>query len=83
MTDNSQDNDRATPKTEETGKIERLHGLDRSGLGEKGWAEVPDDLIGGHPELETTPKPGPGGLNGPQPTTDPATGAVADTDKDD
>lgn len=27
----------------------RLHGADRSGLGEKGWAEIPDDQIG-HPD---------------------------------
>jgi hypothetical protein len=24
----------------------RLHGADRSGLGDKGWSETPDDLIG-------------------------------------
>ncbi len=27
----------------------RLHGADRSGLGEKGWAELSEDLIG-HPD---------------------------------
>jgi hypothetical protein len=60
-----------------------LAGADRSGLGEKGWAEVPEDLIGGHPELEAVPKSGPDGdLNGPQPDTDPATGAsVGKTEK--
>jgi hypothetical protein len=26
----------------------RLHGADRSGLGSRGWAEVPEDLVG-HP----------------------------------
>jgi hypothetical protein len=25
---------------------DRLHGADRSGLGDKGWSETPDDLIG-------------------------------------
>jgi hypothetical protein len=29
--------------------VHRLHGADRSGLGEKGWAELPDDLVG-HPD---------------------------------
>jgi len=24
----------------------RLHGADRSGLGDKGWSETPDDLVG-------------------------------------
>jgi hypothetical protein len=66
----------AAPRTDETGKIERLHGLDRGGLGDKGWAEVPDDLIGGHPELETAPREGAGGVNGPQPATDLKTGAA-------
>jgi hypothetical protein len=57
--------------------IAPLHGVDRGGLGEKGWAEVPEDLVGGHPELEESAPSGPkGGLNGPQPATDPATGAV-------
>ena len=27
----------------------RLHGADRAGLGDKGWDETPDDLIG-HPD---------------------------------
>jgi|GEM_PF-3012461 len=27
----------------------RLHGADRSGLGDKGWAEIPDDQVG-HPD---------------------------------
>jgi hypothetical protein len=70
--------DHATsPRTDETGKIEKLHGADRSGLGEKGWAEAPADRIGGHPELETAPDPAAGGgLNGPQPETDLETGAT-------
>ena len=69
--------DTTPPRTDETRKIEKLHGLDRGGLGEKGWAEVPGDLIGGHPELETAPKAGEtGGLNGPQPETDLTTGAA-------
>lgn len=32
----------------------RLHGADRSGLGEKGWAEVPEDGIG-HPDDTNIP----------------------------
>jgi hypothetical protein len=65
------------PRNDDTRKVQKLHGLDRGSLGEKGWAEVPDDLIGGHPELETAPKPDQsGGLNGPQPETDLTTGAV-------
>jgi hypothetical protein len=61
----------------EVDPIAPLHGVDRSGLGEKGWAEVPEDLIGGHPEMEEPPRSGPDGrLNGPQPETDPATGAA-------
>lgn len=68
--------ERAVPKGEDIEQIGRLHGLDRSGLGAKGWAEVPADRIGGHPELEAVPAAGPDGdLNGPQPETDPATGA--------
>jgi hypothetical protein len=71
-------NDNPTPpRPDETRKIEKLHGADRSGLGEKGWAEVPDDKIGGHPELETAPdRASGGGLNGPQPETDRETGAA-------
>lgn len=58
-------------------RIAPLHGLDRTGLGEKGWAEVPEDLIGGHPELDEPAREGPdGALNGPQPEMDPVTGAV-------
>ncbi|MGH6950602.1 MAG: hypothetical protein ACREH4_07000 [Vitreimonas sp.] len=54
-----------------------VHGADRGGLGEKGWAEVPDDLVGGHPEVETPARVGPdGALNGPQPAMDPVTGAA-------
>jgi hypothetical protein len=33
----------------------RLHGADRSGLGEKGWAEVTEDLIG-HPDDTNVPQ---------------------------
>ncbi|MGD9981923.1 MAG: hypothetical protein AB7H66_07060 [Hyphomonadaceae bacterium] len=33
----------------------RLHGADRSGIGQKGWAEVPDDLIG-HPDDTNVPR---------------------------
>jgi len=72
---------KASPQTDQIERVEKLHGLDRSGLGEKGWAEVPEDRIGGHPELETAPSPdGTGGLNGPQPETDLATGAAKTTD---
>lgn len=68
---------KAAPKTDQTERVEKLHGLDRSGLGEKGWSEVPADRIGGHPELETAPDPEQGGgLNGPQPKTDLETGAA-------
>jgi hypothetical protein len=81
MTDHPK-HDSVAPQTDQTKHIEPLHGADRSGLGEKGWAEVSDDLIGGHPELETVPDAGVGGLNGPQPETDPATGAAgADEEK--
>jgi hypothetical protein len=31
-----------------------LHGADRSGLGEKGWAEVAEDRIG-HPDNTNVP----------------------------
>jgi hypothetical protein len=72
------------PRTDETRKIEKLHGADRSGLGEKGWSEVPADLVGGHPELETAPDPkAGGGLNGPQPETDLNTGAAKEPGRDD
>ncbi|MFZ2029669.1 MAG: hypothetical protein WAU68_05115 [Vitreimonas sp.] len=68
--------DLAAPKTDDTQAIAPLAGADRSGLGAKGWSEAPEDRIGGHPELEIAPKSGPdGGLNGPQPETDPKTGA--------
>lgn len=68
---------KSTPKTDDVSHVAPLSGLDRSGLGEKGWAEVPEDRIGGHPELETVPDPcAGGGLNGPQPEMDPKTGAV-------
>lgn len=63
--------ERAARRTDDTTKVAKLHGADRSGLGKEGWAEVPEDLIGGHPELETAPDPkSGGGLNGPQPGTD-------------
>jgi hypothetical protein len=69
--------DAAAPKTDDIEAIAPLSGVDRSGLGEKGWAEVPADRIGGHPELETAPKsPADGDLNGPQPETDLRTGAA-------
>lgn len=69
--------DVAAPRTDDVEAISPLSGADRSGLGEKGWAEVPADRNGGHPELETTPQsPGEGGLNGPQPETDLRTGAA-------
>jgi len=32
----------------------RLHGADRSGLGQDGWAEVPEDRIG-HPDDTNVP----------------------------
>jgi hypothetical protein len=67
--------DAAAPKTDDVKAVRPLSGSDRGGLGEKGWAEAPEDRIGGHPELETTTKPGAGGLNGPQPDVDPKTGA--------
>jgi len=74
MTEQDETTRAAAPQVD---PIAPLHGLDRSGLGEKGWAEVPEDLIGGHPEVEEPPRSGPkGGLNGPQPAMDPATGAV-------
>lgn len=58
-------------KDEDITRVPPLSGLDRSGLGEKGWAEVPEDRIGGHPELEHAPRTGPhGGLNG-DPADDP------------
>ncbi len=69
--------DESAPKTDDVDEIAPLSGVDRSGLGQKGWAEVPEDRIGGHPELETARKSGPeGGLNGPQPTTEVKTGAA-------
>lgn len=69
--------DTTTRRTDEIDRIEKLHGADRGELGEKGWAEAPNDLIGGHPELETAPDPdNGGGLNGPQPDTDVFTGRV-------
>lgn len=58
-----------------------VHGADRGGLGEKGWAEVPEDLIGGNPEVEAPARVGPdGALNGPQPEMDPVTGAAKVSD---
>lgn len=32
----------------------KVHGADRSGLGDKGWAEVQPDRIGGRPVIEDT-----------------------------
>lgn len=66
------------PPDEQTHRVAPLHGSDRSGLGRDGWAEVADDLIGGHPELDTVPDgDGPNGaINGPQPKMSPKTGAV-------
>jgi hypothetical protein len=45
------------PRGRETvpGAQHRLHGADRSGLGEKGWAEVGEDRIG-HPEDTNVPR---------------------------
>jgi hypothetical protein len=72
------------PRTDETRQIEKLHGADRSGLGDKGWSETPADRVGGHPELETAPDPDAGGgLNGPQPATDVETGAAKPLRRDD
>lgn len=36
----------STPDRRETPEQKRLHGSDRSGLGNKGWSETPDDLAG-------------------------------------
>lgn len=44
--------DPPVPKTDDVAGEYPLHGADRSGLGDKGWAETPEDRIGGHPELE-------------------------------
>jgi len=33
----------------------RLHGADRAGLGDKGWAEVPDDRVG-DPDRTNVPR---------------------------
>ncbi len=75
----SQTANNAEPKTDDVDHLAPLSGADRSGLGAKGWAEVPADGIGGHPELEITPKTGADGdLNGPQPRVNPKTGAPAD-----
>lgn len=76
MTKRNPDSQQTEPKSEAV-TVQKLHGLDRSGLGEKGWAEVAEDRIGGHPELETAPSVAQGGgLNGPQPETDLKTGGV-------
>ncbi|HWA01570.1 MAG TPA: hypothetical protein VG841_14780 [Caulobacterales bacterium] len=68
----------AAPRTDDVAAVRRLHGLDRSGMAEDGWAEVPDDLIGGDPALEHDGRsPGPrGALNGDE-AMDAATGAAA------
>jgi hypothetical protein len=76
MTEKTKPSDSVAPQTDQTTHVERLHGVDRSGLGKEGWAEVPEDRIGGHPELETVPKPDGGDLNGPAPEQDPITGGV-------
>jgi hypothetical protein len=77
MPNRDHDAGRAAPKTDDTAELSKLHGLDRSGMGDKGWAEVPSDRIGGHPELESAPNPeAGGGINGPQPDTDRATGGA-------
>lgn len=62
------------PKTDDTDFVKPISGGDRSRLNEDGWAEVPDDLIGGHPELEVTPKPGVRSLNNEE-LMSPRTGA--------
>jgi len=72
MTNSSSINSRGAPAASLPSS---LHGVDRGGLNGEGWAEVAEDRIGGHPELEIVTPPGTGGLNGPQPETDPATGA--------
>jgi hypothetical protein len=45
--------DRSTAPTDARNRApaapRRLHGADRSGLGEKGWAEVPESNVG-HPD---------------------------------
>lgn len=72
----SEDERPAVPKTDDVSRVAPLSGTDRSGLGAKGWAEVPEDGIGGHPELEVEPVSGPDGkLDGPRPKIDPKTGA--------
>ena len=49
-----------TPMDTQTGRDEvpaasdRLHGADRGGLGQDGWAEVPDDRVG-HPDDTNVP----------------------------
>lgn len=35
---------------------ERLHGADRGGLGDEGWAEVPDDLVGDPDDTNVAPE---------------------------
>lgn len=73
----SQD-EQAQGKSSQTGAIrsmEKLNGLDRSGLGDKGWAEVRAVRIRVHPEMNTAPSPVYGGeLNCPQPEANLATG---------
>lgn len=34
---------------------DRLHGADRSGLGEEGWSEVPEDLVGDPDDTNVPP----------------------------
>jgi len=35
---------------------ERLHGADRSGLGDQGWAEVSEDLVGDPDDTNVPPE---------------------------
>jgi hypothetical protein len=35
---------------------ERLHGADRGGLGQDGWAEVPEDLVGDPDDTNVPPE---------------------------
>jgi hypothetical protein len=46
--------DTQTSRDEVPAASDRLHGADRGGLGEKGWAEVPEDNVG-HPDDTNVP----------------------------
>jgi hypothetical protein len=73
---------RGKPLTDDASRVAPLHGGDREGLGDKGWAEVDADGVGGHPELQEYPRSGPEGLlNGPAPEIDPETGAPAEAER--